>query len=64
MVYQTMEASHYLEGNVAATLRLLTEALRKLGLDATKVAERKARWKGERFVEMPNDMNGILGCIE
>jgi acetolactate synthase-1/2/3 large subunit len=47
MVYQTMEAGHYLEGNVAVTLRLLTEALRKLGLDADEVAERRARWKAE-----------------
>lgn len=47
MVYQTMEAHHYLEGNVAVTLRLLTEALRKLGLDAAQVAERRARWKAE-----------------
>ncbi len=47
MVYQTMEACHYLEGNVAVTLRLLTEALRKLGLDAGAVAERRARWKAD-----------------
>jgi len=45
MVYQTMEAGHYLEGNVALTLRLLTQAVRKLGLDAAKVAARRARWK-------------------
>lgn len=43
MVYQTMEASHYLEGNIAATLRLLTEALRHLGLDEDAVANRRAR---------------------
>lgn len=47
MVYQTMEAAHYLEGNVAATLQLLTQALRKLGCDAAKVAERRARWRAE-----------------
>jgi acetolactate synthase-1/2/3 large subunit len=47
MVYQTMEASHYLEGNIAITLRLLTEALRKLGLDAAMLAERRKRWQGE-----------------
>ena len=47
MVYQTMEANHYLEGNVAITLRLLTEALRKLGLDAKQVAERRSRWQAE-----------------
>ena len=47
MVYQTMEANHYLEGNVAITLQLLTEALRKLGLDAKKVSERRSRWQAE-----------------
>jgi acetolactate synthase I/II/III large subunit len=47
MVYQTMEAGHYLEGNIAVTLRLLTEALRKLGLDAVMLAERRARWQAE-----------------
>ena len=47
MVYQTMEANHYLEGNVAVTLQLLTEALRKLGLDAATVAERRTRWQAE-----------------
>jgi acetolactate synthase-1/2/3 large subunit len=47
MVYQTMEAGHYLEGDVAATLRLLTQALRKLDCDAAKVAERRTRWRAE-----------------
>jgi acetolactate synthase-1/2/3 large subunit len=47
MVYQTMEASHYLEGNIAVTLGLLTEALRKLGLDSAAIAERRKRWKAE-----------------
>jgi acetolactate synthase-1/2/3 large subunit len=47
MVYQTMEANHYLEGNVAVTLQLLTEALRKLGLDTAKVTERRTRWQAE-----------------
>lgn len=47
MVYQTMEASHYLEGNIAVTLRLLTEALRKLDLDSAGLAERRKRWKSE-----------------
>jgi acetolactate synthase-1/2/3 large subunit len=47
MVYQTMEAGHYLEGDVAATLRLLTQALRKLDCDAAKVAGRRTRWRAE-----------------
>jgi acetolactate synthase-1/2/3 large subunit len=47
MVYQTMHAGHYLEGDVAATLKLLAEALRKLGVDEAKVAERRKHWAGE-----------------
>jgi acetolactate synthase-1/2/3 large subunit len=47
MVYQVMNADHYLEGDVAATLRLLTEALRRLGIDATKMSERRARWRAK-----------------
>ena len=45
MVYQTMEAGHYLEGNVAATLRQLTQALRRLERDAAALAQRRARWQ-------------------
>jgi acetolactate synthase-1/2/3 large subunit len=47
MVYQAMEAGHYLEGNVALTLQLLTQALRKLDVDAAKVAQRRTRWQAE-----------------
>ena len=47
MVYQTMEATHYLEGNIAITLELLAEALRKLDLDDAAIAERRIRWKAE-----------------
>jgi acetolactate synthase I/II/III large subunit len=47
MVYQAMEAAHYLEGNVALTLQLLAQALRKLDVDAAKVAERRTRWQAE-----------------
>lgn len=47
MVYQTMEAGHYLEGDVAITLQLLVQALRKLDCDAAMVAKRRARWRGE-----------------
>jgi len=45
MVYQTMEAAHYLEGKRGATLRLLIQALRRLDCDAAKVTERRARWQ-------------------
>jgi acetolactate synthase I/II/III large subunit len=49
MVYQVMEAAHYLEGDVALTLRALTAALRKLGCDPSKVAERRAQWRAEHM---------------
>ena len=45
MVYQTMEAGHYLEGNVALTLRQLIQALRKLDRDADMLAQRRVRWQ-------------------
>ena len=47
MVYQVMEAGHYLEGDVAITLELLVQALRKLDYDMTMVAKRRARWQAE-----------------
>ena len=47
MVYQVMEAGHYLEGDVAITLELLVQALRKLDYDTAMVAKRRARWQAE-----------------
>ena len=47
MVYQAMEAGHYLEGDIAITLELLVQALRKLDCDAAMVAKRRARWQAE-----------------
>ena len=47
MVYQTMEADVYLEGDVAQSLQLLTAALTKAGETAAKHAARRARWSGE-----------------
>ena len=47
MVYQTMEAGHYLEGDVGVSLMLLTEALRRLGQSAAQHADRRARWRQE-----------------
>lgn len=44
MVYQTMHAGHYLEGDVATTLRLLSHAVRAIGVDAGAVAQRRSRW--------------------
>ena len=42
-----MEAAHYLEGDVAITLELLVQAVRKLDYDAALVAKRRARWQAE-----------------
>jgi acetolactate synthase-1/2/3 large subunit len=47
MVYQTMEADVYLEGDVAESLRLLTAALTKAGETRDKHAARRARWQAE-----------------
>jgi acetolactate synthase-1/2/3 large subunit len=47
MVYQTMEADVYLEGDVGESLRLLTAALKAAGETAGKHAERRARWQRE-----------------
>lgn len=44
MVYQVMNAGHYLEGTPAVTLRLLAAAVRKAALDKAAVAARRARW--------------------
>jgi acetolactate synthase-1/2/3 large subunit len=46
LVYQVTGAEQYLEGDVAATLRLLIAALRKRKLDGAAIAERRLRWKG------------------
>jgi acetolactate synthase-1/2/3 large subunit len=59
MVYQTMEADHYLEGNVAATLRLLSEAVRKLCIDPLIIAERRSHWGLEH-----RKWRGALDAIE
>ena len=47
MVYQTLQADHYLEGNVAVSLRLLIDAAKASGVSAQKHADRRQRWKGE-----------------
>ena len=45
MVYQTMHAEDYLEGDTATTLRLLSAALRRLSPDAQAVDQRRAKWR-------------------
>ena len=47
LVYQVTGAEHYLEGDLALTLRLLTEALRNQERDAAATAARRARWKAQ-----------------
>jgi acetolactate synthase-1/2/3 large subunit len=47
MVYQDLHADHYLEGDVAASLRRLTEALTRAGAAASQFEARRARWKAE-----------------
>jgi thiamine pyrophosphate-dependent acetolactate synthase large subunit-like protein len=47
MVYQTMEADIYLEGDVAHSLRLLAKALTAAGESAGKHAAQRVRWAGE-----------------
>ncbi len=56
MVYQSLQADLYLEGNVGRTLRDLAAAAQALGPDAAAIAERRARlaiahdllWEGKR----------------
>lgn len=45
MVYQTMHAEDYLEGDTATTLRLLSAALRTLSHDAEAIDLRRAKWR-------------------
>lgn len=45
MVYQVMNAGHYLEGDAGNTLRLLCAALHRIGIDETRVSDRRDRWK-------------------
>jgi acetolactate synthase I/II/III large subunit len=47
MVYQTLMADHYLEGEVSTSLKLLTEAARAAGVTVAKTAERRDRWRAE-----------------
>ena len=47
MVYQVTGAEHCLEGDVALTLRLLAEELRRKKLDSVAIAARRARWKAQ-----------------
>jgi acetolactate synthase I/II/III large subunit len=45
MVYQSLQADYYLEGDIASSLRLLTEAAKAAGIGLGKHAERRSRWQ-------------------
>jgi acetolactate synthase-1/2/3 large subunit len=47
MVYQSLQADHYLEGEIAASLSLLVEAAKAAGIGAGKHADRRAAWQRE-----------------
>jgi thiamine pyrophosphate-dependent acetolactate synthase large subunit-like protein len=69
MVYQSLQADHYLEGNVAVSLRLILEAARAAGVTAAKTADRRERWRrahdemnaAERAAEAKARANGSGG---
>ncbi|NQV55962.1 MAG: thiamine pyrophosphate-binding protein [Rhodospirillales bacterium] len=44
LVYQNLLADEYVEGNVAASLSVITEAINAVGVDAAAVEARRARW--------------------
>ena len=43
MVYQSLQATSYLEGDVATTLTLLLKAVQRIGVDAAKITQRRKR---------------------
>ena len=45
MVYQTMHADTYLEGDTATTLKMLVDALEKHDLDKSVIAQRREKWR-------------------
>lgn len=47
MVYQSLQADHYLEGEVSASLQLLLTTAKAAGVAAVTHAERRARYQGE-----------------
>jgi acetolactate synthase I/II/III large subunit len=57
MVYQTLMADHYLEGEVATSLQLLAEAARAAGVTAQKTADRHARWRKEHDVMIASEID-------
>src|SRR5260370_28964713 len=47
MVYQSLQADHYLEGKVASSLQLLVEAAKAAGPGVLRHDDRRARWQRE-----------------
>jgi len=47
MVYQTLHADFYLEGDSAETLKLLATAMKSMKIDAAAMSVRKQRWARE-----------------
>jgi acetolactate synthase-1/2/3 large subunit len=47
MVYQSLQADHYLEGDVASSLRLLVDAAKAAGISPGRNAARRAQWQRE-----------------
>ncbi|MBV8118657.1 MAG: thiamine pyrophosphate-binding protein [Alphaproteobacteria bacterium] len=47
MVYQSQQADHYLEGEIAASLQLLVEAAKAAGISGAKHADRRDNWQRE-----------------
>lgn len=45
MVYQSLQADIFLEGDAVASLQLLADAVRAMGVDAARVEARRARWQ-------------------
>ncbi|MPY71143.1 MAG: thiamine pyrophosphate-binding protein [Alphaproteobacteria bacterium] len=68
MVYQSLQADLYLEGDVPTTLRLLEAAVAGAGLDKSAAAERRARaaaahdalWKANRAAEAASAGKGPI----
>src|SRR5260370_35493973 len=48
MVYQTLHADYYLEGDIAESLTLLIAAMKSAKIDAPTVSARPQRWTRER----------------
>jgi acetolactate synthase I/II/III large subunit len=47
MIYQQLHADVYLEGEIAASLQMLSEAARAAKLDAVAIKNRRDKWKAE-----------------